>query len=155
MGTRRPTHAEIAKHLGLADHKSVREHRDRGMPIGSLIAAKDWYERNVVGSAGGDDPATGKKRSPGERKLAAEARIKEADAAKKELLVRKLRGELVSRDSVERWVSKAFAEVKSRLEALPDEVAGVLPPDQRASVANDMRESIALALMRLSEVEIE
>ncbi len=51
MGTRRPTLREIAEHLGLADHKSVRRHRDNGMPVHSLDAAAEWFVRNIGGRA--------------------------------------------------------------------------------------------------------
>lgn len=50
MGTIRPTLREIASHLGLADHKSVRTHRAHGMPVDSLDAAAAWYALNVTGN---------------------------------------------------------------------------------------------------------
>ena len=155
MGERRPTYRELAQGLGLSDHKCIADYIGRGMPRGSIAGAKEWYDRTIQGTAQGGAAVAedGSGKLPGERKLLAEAMCKEADAARKNLDLRKRRNELVERSTVKRAVKKMLAEVRARLESLPDELVASVPPDMRASIANDLRESIALILRRMSEGE--
>lgn len=146
---RNATYQQIADALGLGHRERVGEYKKKGMPVTSIDAARAWFTANVRGDDGGEEAGGGSY----QRKMAAEARVKEADAARKELELRQLRAELVSREEVLRTNEKIVAEIRARLEQLPDEIAGTLPPDIRAGIANDMRESISLALMRLSEIE--
>lgn len=144
---RKATYQELADAIGVGDRKTVQKLcRERGMPQ-SVEAAKAWYAATIKGD---DGPSEG---SNYQRKLAAEAACKEADAKKKQIELERLRGLLVERAAVAATLRKAITAIKNRVEALADELAMLFPPDQRAAITADVRESIRLALTELATLD--
>lgn len=144
---RKATFQELADAIGVEKRETVRALvRDKGMPQ-SVEGAKAWYAANIKGESGEQSEDSGG--TPYGRKLLAEAMCKEADAAKKALQLQQLRGELVEREAVDATFRKVIVAIKNRVEAIPDELATLFPPDQRSSIIADVRESIRLALMEL------
>lgn len=148
---RKATLQELADAIGVSTRNAVRSLRAKGMPQ-QVDAAKAWYERFIKGGSDGGESETADN-TPYGRKLAAEAACKEADAKKKELQLAQLRGELVERAAVKATLRKVLTAIKNRIEAIADELATLFPPDQRASIIADVRESIRLALTELSALD--
>lgn len=127
---------------------------------------KDWQAREMPGAKGRYDLAAiarwriaraeadafdGEGAGDLKGRLAeADVRKAEADAATKELNLRERRGELVSRAAVSAELAQVLASVRGRLEQMPRELAGAIPPEHRDSVAEDLRHRIALAQRELA-----
>ncbi len=145
---RKATLQEIADAIGLVERSSVRELIAKGMPQ-SVEGAKEWHAENI---RGGRPASNASEDSSYQKKLKHEAECKRIEAARRGLEFRRMMGKLVERDVVDRWVSKAFARVRSRLESIPDELAATVEPGIRSQVAADHRERIRLILLELAEM---
>ncbi len=89
--------------------------------------------------------------SDDDSKTALECEKLRIDNEHRALKLAKARGALVERDAVAVAISQMFHRVRSRLEALPDELASSWPPEIRADSLADSREKVALALKDLEE----
>ena len=70
------------------------------------------------------------------RRRAAEARIKEAEADRRERENRVKAGDLLQRSEVERWATTVLVETREQVMQLPDRLANLAPPEIR----NQLRE---------------
>lgn len=121
--------------------------------IGSPFAPSRAAVRKAKGQSFGVVPAGDKgTASSYERKLAAEARCKEADARKKELLFRQLQGVLVERAAANATMRKIIIMVKNRVENMPDQLAMILPPAVRGQAVADLREAVRLILVEMASM---
>lgn len=75
-----------------------------------------------------------------------EIREKQADVQKKELNVRKQRGDLVSRTAIKAAVSGLLNDARLQLEAIPGVVAAHVPPDMRNLIRQEWEQQISLIL---------
>lgn len=148
---RKATYQELAEAVGVGDRSAVKELLQKGMPQ-QTDAAKAWYAAFIRGGSV-DNPGLANDSSPYGRKLLAEAVGKEIDAEKKRLQLAQLRGELVERSAVAATLRKVVTAIKNRVELLADELAMLFPPDRRAAIITDVRESIRLALTELAALD--
>lgn len=84
-----------------------------------------------------------------ERLEIAQVEKAEFDAKLQELKLRSARGELVNRDAAKAEVEEMFHRVRARLEQIPQEVAGTVPPELRADVIADWRHKVSLVLKEM------
>lgn len=120
----------------------------------SLPGAAEWYQSEIKTGTNGQasGPAVdGEPDSPTIRRLKAQADHETAKAARAELELQLRRNELVERSVAEREMMLLITLVKRRVEALPDEIAGVIPPEHRPGVARSVREIVERMLIELAE----
>ncbi|MCA9013729.1 MAG: hypothetical protein KDA77_00225 [Planctomycetaceae bacterium] len=79
-----------------------------------------------------------------------DARQSVADAVIKELRAQEVSGELVRRDSVKRFISRALGIVRQRLEAQPAENSMIFPAEIRSDAVAEWKRMNKLILRQLS-----
>lgn len=87
-----------------------------------------------------------------------EARLTKLRADEKEIKVRLLRGELVERDGALRAVERGISEAKGILQALPNEIRALSPPEMReeaGEAAGRVVETMLKSLEGCKDVEPE
>lgn len=111
----------------------------------SIPHAIEWARNNVWKA-----PAKAQAPEGLDRMEAAELRKAEADAAIKEAKAEQLVGALVDREAVVGAVRLMMAMIRNRLQAVPEEVGGVVPPEWRADITLDMQDKVALILNEMA-----
>ena len=101
--------------------------------MGDTVQVARGYGRNYLIPQGKALPATSKNL----KALEHERRLIQGKA------------ELVRKDAVLPAVMQQYAQVRSRLEALPEELAGSYPPEIRVDLISDSKHKIQLALREL------
>ncbi len=99
---------------------------------------------------GGKRPGAGRPRVPGESLESARRRLARANADRRELEVRRLRGELLDAEATARAWATLARDVRAALLAVPGRVATTLPQLAPADVDTIDRE-IRAALVTLGE----
>lgn len=79
-----------------------------------------------------------------------EIREKQADVQKKELGVRKQRGDLVSRIAVKGELANVLNEARLQLEAVPGVIASRVPTELRDQMREEWEQQIAIILRTMS-----
>lgn len=164
-----PSTREIAAALGLASPADVVKYKRYGMPITSLGAARAWYVANIgtlrsleetgdsrqesiAQAPSPEPPAPGPHHdNPIGRKLLAQAEKESVHAQRLQLELDVLRGKLVDRAAVKRWIAATFANLRARLESLPDELLVHIPSQSRSGVAADLRDAVRRFLLELAD----
>lgn len=144
--------AEVARFFGCNRH-TVKDWAGADMPrldgggydlreiVKWKLAKAEW--------AGDGEEADGLK----QRLATADVAKAEADAAMKQLKLAEQRGRLVDRDAAKAVNGQIFAAVRNRLEQLPREVAGAVPPEIRDSVVEDVAHRVALCQRELAALK--
>lgn len=85
------------------------------------------------------------------RKRAAEARIKEAEARKKEFdeLVRE--GRMIDKESVQQLFAALIITAKKRFEQLPERLMPLFPKAQRIELVEEVRNQVNLVLKEMAD----
>lgn len=109
---------------------------------------RTWVDRNVQKQDGGSGDLNDAKKRAEIRKLNAEAEAKEVKNLQ-------LAGELVHRDDVLREVSELILRIKTRLEAVPDEIEMELPAEQRPQLKATVGTRIELILREMAGWQLE
>lgn len=143
-----PTQRELAFVLGI-DPRTLRNWTDSGCECESSAGwsirhAIEWARQNVWATR---LPTTGE---GGDRREAAELEKLEAQATIARTKSEQLLGMLVDREAVEAALRTLLNSIRHRLQACPDEIAGVIPPEFRADVAFDMATKVDLILTEMS-----
>lgn len=140
--------------------RAVDEWKNHGMPWSKgrydLSAITAWLLERRENSAGhsprvGGDELNGHDENLQQRMELAEVLKAEADAALKMVKLRASLGELVERAIVEADIRTLFNQVRHRLQAIPEEVAGSFPPDVRLDLTLDLTTKLELVLQELAE----
>ena len=79
-----------------------------------------------------------------------ELREKQADVAKKELIVRQKRGDLISRTAAKAKVFEILNDARCQLEAIPGIVGARVDPDHRDELVNEWEQQISLILRTMA-----
>ena len=80
------------------------------------------------------------------RRRLAEARIKEADAAKRERENRLAEANIVHRADVELFCSSFFSHIRDQIEVIPDQLGPTLPKAHRRQIMEEVRARLELFL---------
>lgn len=131
------TLGEVARAFGVSLDTVKKGWRPSGMPgrrgAYDLAAIARWKR---LRNRDPGQPASAGDIEALSRRRAAEARIKEAEAARKERDNRIRSGELLERSEVERWAANVMTETRELVMQLPDRLAALAPPE----LANTLRE---------------
>lgn len=88
-----------------------------------------------------------------ERKREQENELRQVQIETKRLQLETKRGLLIERAEVERDIAVIFARVKNRTDALPAEVANLVPGDQKAAVKKMVEEKVRVMQKEMAEGE--
>lgn len=88
-----------------------------------------------------------------ERKREQENELRQVQIETKRLQLETRRGLLIERSEVERDVAVIFSRVKNRTDALPAEVANLVPGDQKAAVKKLVEDKVRIMQKELAEGE--
>ena len=147
------TQPELASALGVAVSR-IAKYRQKGAPIPGRgpydVGEIDrWRKANLTRSGKPDDKP--KEESLPRRKLAAEVRIKEAQADQEEAKRDKIRGSLITVAEAKREIVSLMTKVKTRLMSVPRANADRLVHlDSQAEVESILTEIIVSQLEDLS-----
>lgn len=108
--------------------------------------AKKKTRKRVADTEPSADPMT--------RSRIANARLAEERRRKIEMENEQRAGRLVDRDEVRREFTECVLRIKARLEAIPQELEMLFPPEVRTQVTRDVRDKIALILRELARMKI-
>ncbi len=116
--------------------------KTRGMPVRSdghydLYDIMRWYEERQSVKKGGSHNTLAKEKL-------------QLEIATKRLKLQKEAGELVSRAAAESKIETMFALVRTRLQAIPDELAATVPAKLRAQFVADCGHKIQLILRAMA-----
>lgn len=148
--------SEAAHILGLRDRSSIAGYIRRGCPGGDgvypLVQMRDWIAANIRQDA---RSVTGEKTDEhselADRLELANVLKTEAEAASKQAQLAVYLGTLVERSVVESEIRSLFNGIRHRLQAIPEEIGGSIPPDFRLDVTLDMTSKMELLLQELAE----
>jgi hypothetical protein len=152
---------EVAEHFGVSYDTVRKEWRQRGMPgrpghydLAEIAAWKRLRLREREDLASDEleeDEGQQTDVKMLRRKRAAEARIKEAEARKKEFdeLVRK--GLMIDRESVQHLFSSVILTAKDRFEKLPERLMPLFPKQQRVELVEEVRKQVSLILTEMAD----
>lgn len=141
------TLADVARAFGVTKNTVQKDWRPDGMPGRTghwdLSAIHAWKRaRNRDESKQVDPLAHGEDQQQALdsrlRKHAAEARIKEADAAAKERRNRLEEENIIYRNDVERFFSEFFTRIRDQFATLSEEVSPLLPKEIKEDFAEDL-----------------
>lgn len=147
-----PTQQVAAQVLGV-DRRVFQDYLNRGCDCRtsagySIPHAVQWARENVWCNR--TNVPRQASEGDGNRKENAELRKLEADAEAKEIKVQQLLGTLVDRESVRGALTALLNSIRHRLQAVPEEVGGVIPPTYRADVTFSMKSKIRLILTEMA-----
>jgi phage terminase Nu1 subunit (DNA packaging protein) len=149
-----PTLAGVQRFFNCS-HQTSKEWRNQGMPVRDdgkydLKAIFDWWlSKGKWRHTSHGKEAIAKARAPlEEQKL-------EVEVDHKRLKLARDKGELVERELAHATVEEMFHRVRTRLEAIPEELAASMPPEIRAAMVDDARSKIRLILRQMEHWSIE
>lgn len=141
------TQTALAEWLGVS-RVTLRSWLKRGMPTRpdgfDLQEVIRWRLKQTDMASQEADGAVG------ERRAAAELRRLEAQAAMAEIRAAQLAGNLIDRGAAEHAVREIVAGIRSRLQAIPGELAGTIPSDIRQDLTVDLWSKVNLILTNLA-----
>lgn len=151
----KPRIVSSARELAIALSKSLRQvqrYLSDGMPGSQgcydIEDCKEWIARNVKSQ----DAESGDLK---EARLRAEVRKLNAEAEAKEMKNEQLAGELCLIADVQQEVSACFLRIKTRLEAIPNELEMLFPAELRASLKGELAERVRLILVEMAAWKLE
>jgi hypothetical protein len=129
--------------------RTLQDYIARGCPKGPVAAINKWRASSLA-------PTRSRRgESDGDPTLADLVRRKiEQEIRGKKLRCDQLEGRFVLRDDAIQAINALCLRLKSRMEAWPNEVEMLLPPDIRAAVKRELAEKVALTLREIAQWEI-
>ena len=150
------TQGELAQALNKS-RRTVIDYLDNGMRDAcytdygyDLEAARLWVKQNVRKRADPEDSDV----SPDDLRAAQYAKIKQEER-KLRLKNDEIEGRLVYADDIQRDVSAAFLRIKTRLEAVPNELEMIFPPEIRAQMKGEVADRVRLILLEMAAFRLE
>lgn len=147
---------EVAKAFGVSYDTVKKEWRAAGMPGKPgdyrLDEIRRWkVARSRDQSIEAEDELTEALLKLKARKLAAEVRVKEADAEKRELANREAKGELIDKRAEQQLFSQLILAARARLLTIPETLMPRFPRAQRTELAEEVRRQIELVLTEMAD----
>lgn len=145
-----PTLASVQRFFGISSATS-KEWRRQGMPVDgrgryNLRDIFHWWLES--GKADRWAAKRSKNVSLDDEKLAIDIEIKR-------LKLQREAGELVERLAAYACLEQMFHRVRTRLEAIPEEIGSSFPPETRATVIDDVKSKIRLILREMEHWALE
>jgi|SRR5210317_377654 len=147
--------SSVANHFGVSPD-TVRKWLRQGCPgkVGSggrngkydLKEIDNWCKTNGRGPYYDDQRG-----ETSQTKAELELRKLEIECRQKEFKLKKEQGEYIRKDAVLSEFMEQNANIRSRLEAMPAELAASYPPEMRVDMIADTRHKIGLILKELEE----
>jgi phage terminase Nu1 subunit (DNA packaging protein) len=141
----------VARFFSVA-RPTVTEWRNSGMPVRDdgrydLSMIFHWWKDSEKG--------TRTKGTSSKPPASLETQKLEIEIAHKRLKLQMDAGELVNRELAYSTIESMFHRVRTRLEAIPEELSSSLPPDIRATYIEDSKQKIRLVLREMENWAID
>lgn len=153
------TLAEVARHFGVSYDTVRKEWRKQGMPGKpgryDLVAIEQWKRLRLREPLAVDEAeAAGEVETELKllrRKRAAEARIKEAEARKREFDERVRAGEVLDKATVSQIYAQLIITAKQRFGQIPESCMPLWPKSHRVEWAEELRRMIDNVLKEMAD----